>query len=211
MIQLMRLENLPNSHHRKMVPIGKNFRQCHMFCGLQKSGKHPSTTVRYFPQKWYSWSVSRVLYSTYGVLTIYLRRVSPRGFIVLPSNSDGPPLCAGLHELSASEVHSTHCHQTTGGLLLHLLTLTQWAPSLDGTNRAVIFFCTDQPSRTTSRQEADCPMLPGLSSHAPINERTSGEPTDCHSCLDNMSSAAKIRVIHRRTNVLSAKSTDQCM
>ena len=37
------------------------------------------------------------------------------------------------------------CHHTPGGLLLHLLTLTHKSM------RAVIFFCTDQPSLTPTR------------------------------------------------------------
>ncbi len=55
-------------------------------------------------------------------------------------------------------MHTARCVSAGGGgLLPHLLTLTS-------EKEAVIFFCTNPSSRTPSDWEAECPVLPGLSS-----------------------------------------------
>ena len=82
------------------------------------------------------------------------------------------PCDAGIHELSASDVHSPH---VTMRLVSSCLTFSPLPPAFSvrpGPERpgwregqgAVVFFCTDLPLRTTSRKEADCSALPGLSS-----------------------------------------------
>ena len=80
----------------------------------------------------------------------------------LRRESNEPPSNVGLHELSASEVHGLPRHHGNRWALTppshpYRRAVRNLAP-------AVIFFCTSSPSQTTSHQEAECPMLPGLSS-----------------------------------------------
>ena len=73
-----------------------------------------------------SQSISRVLsLVNYKMSVIYLRILSPISSSGLPSDVGRATLVdVGLHDLTTPKMHSTTCHHVSGGLLLHLLTLT---------------------------------------------------------------------------------------
>ena len=85
------------------------------------------------------------------VSVIYLAVTSPSQSIVLPSdalqsNLGGPPSNIGIRGLSTSEVHSPHV------TIRLVVSYTTFSPlPLSRRKKAVVFFYTTLPLRTTSR------------------------------------------------------------